>query len=253
MLGLTKDATELDWILAQAKCPILFYDKNQVVGPSGITNEMLKNTVNSSFHDRMITYYTLLTQMRVKGGNDYIDYIKGLLNNRVPEKKKFDNYEFKIIDSFDDFENLLIEKNNKIGLSRMVAGYAWPWISKKDKSKKDIIIENSERMWNNKTENWVHCDTAIDEVGCIHSVQGYDLNYAFVILGNDIGYDKNTKKIVVNKNNYFDQKGKASASDEELKAFIINIYYVLMTRGIRGTFLYICNPELKEYLKKYVD
>ena len=65
----------------------------------------------------------------------------------------------------------------------MVAGYAWPWISKNDKRLKDITIDGVSRMWNNKTEGWMPMKQAIDEVGCIHSIQGYDLNYAFVIIG----------------------------------------------------------------------
>ena len=68
---------------------------------------------------------------------------------------------------------------------------------KNDRSKKDIEIQGVKRMWNHCTEGWVHTGEAIDEVGCIHSIQGYDLNYAFVILGNDIGYDKTTGQIII--------------------------------------------------------
>lgn len=252
-LNLPKDATELDWILKQVKCPILFFDTNQVVGPSGISKEILNNKINDNYRNRMVTYYTLMTQMRVKGGNDYIEYIRGLLDNSVEKKKAFNKYEFKIVSSFGRFEELLIEKENNDKLSRMIAGYAWPWISKNDKSQKDIKIEGKERMWNNKTENWVNCETALDEVGCIHSIQGYDLNYAFVIMGNDIKYDSINKKIKIDPSNYYDKKGKATASDDELLEYIKNIYYVLMTRGIKGTYLYITDLELKKYLSEYID
>lgn len=252
-LGLPNDATELDWILKQAKCPILFFDKDQVVGPSGISKQIFNNKINNSFENRMITYYTLMTQMRVKGGNDYIEYIKSILDNTVKEKKIFENYDFKIVSSYQKFEELLIEKENQSSLSRMLAGYAWPWISKNDKTLKDIKIEGRERMWNNKTENWVNCDTAIQEVGCIHSIQGYDLNYAFVILGDDIKYDSMRKEIIIDANNYYDKKGKATASGEELLEYVKNIYYVLMTRGIKGTYLYVTNGELKNYLSGYID
>ena len=253
LLGLPKNGTELDWILKQVKCPILFFDENQVVGPSGMPKELFNQKVNASFNDRMITYYALTTQMRVKGGNGYISYINSILNNSITEKKVFEQYDFKLVNSFEKFENMLMKKENKTGLVRMVAGYAWKWISKKDKSLKDIEIEGRKRMWNNRTENWVHCDTAIDEVGCIHSIQGYDLNSAFVILGNDIQYDLEKKEIIINSENYFDRNGKATASQEELLQYIRNIYYVLMTRGIEGTYLYVCNPELKHYLSEYID
>lgn len=252
-LGLPADATELDWILKQAKCPILFFDTNQVVGPSGITGDILRSRVKNEYVHRMVTYYTLMTQMRVKGGNDYIDYIQKLLNGELVEKQAFTNYEFLLVDKFDCFEKLLIEKERNHGLARMVAGYAWPWISKKDKTLKDIHIEDSARMWNNCTENWVHCDTAINEVGCIHSIQGYDLNYAFVILGKDIRYDEKSRQVIVDPNSYFDKKGKATASEEELLEYIKNIYYVLMTRGIEGTYLYVCDDGMKRWLSNYID
>lgn len=252
-LGMPIDATELDWIVHQTRCPILFYDKNQVVGPSGISNVLLEQKIHSIYSDKMITYYTLLTQMRIRGGNSYIDYVKALLNNSLVRKLEFDNYNFNIINSFDNFEKLLYELENKKGLTRMVAGFAWPWISKKDKTKRDINIENTKRMWNSRTEHWVHCKNAINEVRCIHSIQGYDLNYSFVILGPDIIYDEEHQKIVVDRSSYFDVKGKNTASDEELIEYIKNIYYVLMTRGIDGTYLYICNPELKKYMMKYID
>lgn len=251
-LGLDKDATELDWILQQVKCPILFFDYDQVVGPSGIDKEILSERLNAKFNQRMVTYYTLMTQMRVKGGNDYIEYVKNLLNNKVKEKKTFGTYTFAMVNDFSRFEQILQEKEREYQLARMVAGYAWPWVSKKDKTKKDICIEETERMWNNRTKNWVHCENAINEVGCIHSIQGYDLNYAFVILGNDIGFDKKQNLICIRPEFYFDKKGKATANEMELLGYIRNIYYVLLTRGIEGTYVYVCDPDLRTHLSSYI-
>lgn len=252
-LGLPKESDELDWILEQCKCPVLFYDRNQVVGPSGISVELVEEKMNKKFSDRMVAYFTLATQMRVRGGNDYIEYISNLLNDIDCDKQKFANYELKIVEHFDRFNEMMYEKEESDGLSRMIAGYAWHWISKNNKSLMDITIEGIEKMWNNRTEGWVHCDTAIDEVGCIHSIQGYDLNYAFVIIGKDIYFDKENHRIAVNPNSYFDKNGKKTASDEKLLEYIKNIYYVLMTRGIKGTYLYICDIELRKHLKNYID
>ena len=79
------------------------------------------------------------------------------------------------------------------------------------------------------------------------------LNYAFVIFGNDIGYDKTTGQIIIRPECYFDKNGKITASYEALKKYITNVYYVLMTRGIKGTYLYICDDELREYFSKYIE
>ena len=72
----------------------------------------------------------------------------------------------------------------------MAAGYTWDWISKKDSSAYDIEIEGIRKRWNNASGgNWVNSPNAVHEVGSIHTVQGYDLNYGFIIIGNDLKYD----------------------------------------------------------------
>ncbi|WP_090161493.1 DNA/RNA helicase domain-containing protein [Pseudobutyrivibrio xylanivorans] len=252
-LGLSTEADELDWILKQSDCAVLFYDSLQVVGPSGIDIERFDKKMDNAVPKRLISYYTLFTQMRVQGGNDYIEFVKQLLNASCEKKYHSDKYELKMYLDFSEFEKDMYFKEDQYALTRMIAGYAWPWVSQKDDSKKDISIQGVSRKWNHCTEGWVHTEEAIDEVGCIHSIQGYDLNYAFVVLGKDIGYDKDKHEIVVKSENYFDQNGKKTASYDELLNYIKNIYYVLMTRGIKGTYLFVCDDNLREYFKEYIE
>ena len=160
--------------------------------------------------------------MRVQGGNAYIDQVKDMLAGSCSSKYVSEKYDFKLYSDFSKFEKDMYVKEEETGLSRMVAGYAWPWISKYVRSKKDIEIQGVKRMWNHCTEGWVHTGEAIDEVGCIHSIQGYDLNYAIVILGYDIGYDKTTGQIIIRSECYFDKNDKITASYEELKENITN-------------------------------
>ena len=252
-IGLTVESDELDWILHQCTCPILFYDEMQVVGPSGIDVKRFQGKMKIESAKRLLTYHNLLTQMRVAGGNDYITYVKELLNGEVKEKKTFANYELKLMTDFEKFDELMHKKEEEVQLVRMAAGYAWDWVSKNDKSAYDIEIQGVRKQWNHCTEGWVHSKEAIEEVGCIHSTQGYDLNYAFIILGEEIGYDNKEKSIIVRPQNYYDQNGKKTASYEELKEYIQHVYYVLMTRGIKGTYLYVCDHELRKYISQYVD
>lgn len=252
-IGLTTESDELDWILHQCKCPVLFYDEMQVVGPSGIDVKRFRSKMKLEQAKRMITYYNLLTQMRVKGGEDYMAYVKEILTGKVEERKSFSNYELKLMTSFGKFNHLMYQKEHEVQLVRMAAGYAWDWISKNDKSVYDIEIQGIKKQWNHCTEGWVHSKEAIHEVGCIHSIQGYDLNYAFIIIGEEVGYDSERKSMIVRPQNYYDQNGKKTAEYEELKEYIQHIYYVLLTRGIRGTYLYVCDPELREYISQYID
>ena len=94
----------------------------------------------------------------------------------------------------------------------------------------------------------------MNEIGCIHTVQGYDLNYLGVIIGEDIKYDSETKHIYADKNCYFDQQGKSGVAEdpEALREYLTNIYLTLMTRGIRGTYVYVCDPALREYMSQFI-
>lgn len=251
-LGLGEEGDQMDWIMKASKNQIFFYDALQVIGPAGLEDTRVKQKL--SMYNRLqcyIKYLNLYSQMRVQGGKAYIDFVVQLLRGEAHEKKCVRNYEFKVVDDFPVFNKLLYEKEEKNELCRMAAGFAWKWISRKDKTKYDIEIEGVEKQWNYTRKNWVHRQNSIDQVGCIHSVQGYDLNYAFIILGNDIKYVDG--KIVADKRNYFDINGKKTTNDGTLIEYIRNVYYVLMTRGIKGTYLYICDDALRDYFKKYVE
>ena len=92
---------------------------------------------------------------------------------------------------------------------------------------------------------------AAREMGVIHTIQGSDRSYAYVVMGNDIVFDERSGRIAVDPSSYFDANGKRGATGEELEAYIKNIYYVLMTRGVRGTHLYVCDPALRRHLARF--
>lgn len=249
-LGLPNTSTQMEWILKQSKCAIFFYDKNQIIFPQGLEIHKL---INQDITDkRMFASYTLYSQMRCMGGIEYLADLDKLLHNQLQHKLSYNDYDLFVVDDFKTFNDLCMAKEKEKKLSRMIAGYAWEWISKEDKSKYDIQIDGIKKQWNSTTENWVNTENAINEVGCIHSVQGYDLNYGFLIIGNDLKYDPIKKKIIINKDSYFDKYGKNNTTPETLEEYIKNIYYVLMTRGILGTYLYVCDEELKKYLKNFI-
>ena len=108
--------------------------------------------------------------------------------------------------------------------------------------------------------DWIASKTSLEEVGSIHTVQGYDLNYAGVIIGGDLRIDPETGLLVADRKNYFDAKGKASnrtrgqtTTDDDLLQYITNVYRVLLTRGMRGTYVYILDPLLRERFQQVLD
>ena len=234
---------QLDWILRSSRHSILFYDGNQSVKPSDIPRERIENYPS--------IIHTIESQMRVLGRKDYLDYIQKLLLLDLKKRQVFDSYELLLFEDVADMVNAIKIKNKEYGLSRIVAGYAWEWKSKNDTALYDIQISGNFFRWNTTNKDWVNSKNAINEVGCIHTIQGYDLNYTGVIVGAEIAYRLN--EIVINKDHYYDINGKKSVDDGEiLKNYILNIYKTLLTRGIKGTYIYVCDEKLREYFQRHM-
>ncbi len=247
-LGLDSSGTELDWILRQSKHQILFYDKGQSIKPSDVRSHMFEKLTNVTFHE-------LQSQLRVRGGTDYIDYINRLFECKLEKHDRinFKEYDFKL---YTDIKKLIRDiryREEEFGLSRTTAGYAWKWKTKDGRDLHDIEINGVKLKWNSTNQDWVNSDDAINEVGCIHTTQGYDLNYAGVILGPEISYNEKTNQITVDRNQYCDKKGSINVkTGEELTIYIKNIYRTLMARGILGTYVYVCDEKLKKYFMKFI-
>ena len=153
----------------------------------------------------------------------------------------------------------ILQRDAEVGLSRMVAGFAWKW-TKTDKNAFDIQIGQTRLRWNSADSTYsISSNKALEEVGSIHTVQGYDLNYVGVIIGLDLRFNPKERRLFIDRGSYHDKKGKENNptlgrtySDDELLRFITQIYAVLMTRGIRGTYVYACDLNLMEYLKAFI-
>jgi DUF2075 family protein len=250
-LGFDKyDGNELDWILKMSKHQIFFYDEGQSIKPSDISVEKFKKQKWSA------SLMKLTSQMRVKGGMDYISFVDNLLHARLePGDPKFqsDSYELVLYDSLTQLYADLKKKEVEFGLCRLLSGYSWEWKSAKA-DVPDITIEGLDLKWNSTNEDWINSPNAFNEVGCIHTTQGYDLNYTGIIFGEEITYNSETKQIEIDASKYKDKKGKQGIEDPALlKEYILNIYKTMMLRGIRGTYVYVCDAGLRRYLGEYIQ
>ncbi|MCK8482288.1 DNA/RNA helicase domain-containing protein [Psychroserpens algicola] len=257
-LGLDDTGTELDWIIANSKNQIFFYDSAQSVKPSDIPSSHFDKLLN----EPNTIEIELKSQMRSNGGNDYITFVDDLLNIKRENKSFYspDNYEVFVFDSMKDMYEQLSIKEEKYGLCRLIAGYSWPWLSDPKKKPKpdlnaiDIVIDGVELQWNKTDKDWINSEDSFNQVGCIHTTQGYDLNYTGVIFGEEISFNKVTQQIEIDKSKYFDKNGKRGLEDiEELKEYIINIYKTIMFRGIKGVYIYACDKNLREYFKEHIS
>ncbi|RPF20908.1 DUF2075 domain-containing protein [Myceligenerans xiligouense] len=249
---------QADWIRARSYHQVWLLDSEQSVLPSDIPMDVQLDIRDAA--QKAGRYYELRTQMRMRVGFDYVRYVRDVLSDRPPSSppETFAPYDVRLYDDFGAMVRAIRGKEAEHGLARLVAGYAWPWRSKKDKSLDDIEIDGLSFKWNQTDTRWIESGTSPDEVGSIHTVQGYDLNYAGVIIGPDLRFDPGADRIVFDRANYFDRKGKSSPrklgiayTDDDLLVFVRRIYAVLLTRGIRGTYIYVCDPALRERLRPY--
>lgn len=249
---------QLDWVRLRSTHRILLLDPEQSIRPASdlpasVIRELESEAASAG------RAFALKSQMRVKAGEDYVGYVRGILSNDPPQPTTFSEYDLRFFDDLGVMRQAILDRERDVGLSRLVAGYAWKWRSQKDKSQFDIELDGVQLQWNNTATDWISSPTSIDEVGSIHTTQGYDLNYAGVIIGPDLRYDSVERRLRVDRDSYFDTKGKAnnkmlgvSYTDEDLLGYIRNIYAVLLTRGIRGTYVYVCDPALRDHLQKFL-
>lgn len=245
--------TQLDWIVAQSTHQILLVDQAQSVKPADLPTPVLEKVITEARANGK--HFRLHSQMRVTGGADYVNFTGDLLRGEVTHIPDFGDYDFRIFDDFRSMREEILQRENEVGLSRLVAGYAWPWRSKGNPDQHDIDIDGMRLWWNRTAVDWISSPTSVEEVGSIHTVQGYDLNYAGVIIGNDLGYDPETRTFVFRREHYFDKKGKENNprlgltyTDDDLLDYVRNIYRVLLTRGIRGTYVYAVDVGLRGLL-----
>lgn len=266
-LGLNPNNTnQLEWILNSAKHVVLFYDQYQSVKSSDISHKEYQASLNK--YGKNIKKHMLETQMRCEGGDSYIKYVKEVMACKRMRRESIENYDFLIFDDVNLLVETIRQKDSQFGLCKTVAGFAWEWKTKQKKKPKDnmqcydmlvnagefdILIENNKYIWNLTSEDWITRQDSHYTIGCIHTTQGYDMNYVGVIFGEEIDYDFEKNSIVIDLSKYMDKKVKYGTDEEVLKKLIINTYTTILTRGIKGCYVYACNPNLQKYLKKYIS
>ncbi len=266
-LNLDSERTnQLEWILKSAKHVVLFYDEYQSVKSSDISYDEYQNSLNK--YAKNVVRHQLETQMRCLGGETYIEYVKAIMECRRKKFETMENYDFLL---FDDV-NMMIEnirrKDDQIGLCKTAAGYSWKWTTRPSKRPKDnmecydmlvrtgafdIEIEGYKYIWNLTDKGWATRRDSHCTIGCIHTVQGYDMNYVGVIFGEEIDYNYETNSLEINLDKYMDKKVKQNTDKNHLKQLILNTYTTILTRGIHGCYVYACNPNMREYLKQFVS
>ena len=251
-------STQLDMIQKKSKYSVLVYDGCQTVKAADLTPEQFQRSLDLRI--RTAHRVILQTQMRCEGGQSYLDYLDRIFQVSQEDSLEVENYDFKIWDDPNAMIKDIRTKEQDITLCRVVAGYSWKWKSKKcktieeavKKGVEDIDLAGQKYVWNMDNQEWILREGAVNEIGCVHTTQGYDLNYVAVIFGHEIDYDDESDSIVIDRSKFYDSKVKDGVDYDTLKQYIVNSYKVMMTRGIKGCYVYACNPRMQNYLKRFI-
>lgn len=257
-----KGENQIKELISAAKTSVFFIDEDQRVTLKDIGEvDSIKQWAESfeaDYHE-----YELESQFRCNGSDGYLAWLDNTLQVRETANTSVRDldYDFKVVDDPEEMHKIITEKNIINNKSRMVAGYCWNWISKKDSELYDIEIGSYKAQWNlnDQGQSWIVHPESVSEVGCIHTCQGLELDYVGVIIGPDLivrdgkvvadaSQRAKTDKSIFGFKKLTKEDPALADTMEEL--IIKNTYRVLMSRGMKGCYVYCTDPETQEYFKR---
>ncbi len=250
-------------IINAGLCSVFFIDESQRVTLSdiGSVGEIKKWAAKLG---SAVSEMELTSQFRCNGSDGYLAWLDDVLEIRDtanPDMKDID-YDIRIVDSPSELKNLIVERNKTVNHSRILAGYCWAWLKsgQNDTNVHDIKIGDFEMSWNlGNTSTFAIDEDSVNEVGCIHTSQGLEFDYAGVIIGDDMRYENGHIVTDFTKRASTDQslkgikklyKENPEFALKEADEIIKNTYRTLMTRGMKGCYVYCTDTNLSNYLRE---
>lgn len=247
-------------LIQSSRCTIFFADDDQIVtlkdiGRAATIREWAQKL------GAEVTDLQLTSQFRCNGSDGYLAWLDNTLQLRptANEVLNTDEFDFRIVESPVELHRLIEQRNAESGRARVVAGYCWEWSSKNDPSAYDIEIPafNYRRRWNLAKDGslWIVAPGSVSEVGCIHTCQGLELDYVGVIVGPDLIATESDLETVPKARARHDQslKGLGKLDKETAKEradeIIKKTYRTLMTRGMKGCYVYCTDAALAAHIK----
>lgn len=251
-------------LIKSAKLSIFFIDEDQRVTLNDIGK---KSEIIDWAKILGATVYNLelASQFRCNGSDGYLAWIDNVLQIRQTANDTLEdiNYDFQVFDNPQEVHDKIIQKNELNNKSRILAGYCWKWISKAKPELKDIVIGEYSATWNlsEHGQAWIVHKNSVNEVGCIHTCQGLELDYAGVIIGPDLivrdgkiitdaSKRAGTDKSIFGYKKMFKENPELAKQTTDM--IIKNTYRTLMTRGMKGCYIYCTDEETNEYFKKHL-
>jgi len=251
-------------IIKSAHTAVFFIDEAQKVTWSDV-GEISMIEEQARLAGALIERLELTSQFRCGGSDDYMAWLDETLGVHANTANYFslDKFDFQIFDSPVELHETIKEKNKINNKSRVVAGYCWDWVSQKKPELSDITIDEFgyKATWNLTSDGgeWIISPKSVEEVGCIHTCQGLEVDYIGVIIGRDLiaidgilKTDPSARAKTDKSLAGFKKELKEDPISAEIKAdeIIRNTYRTLLSRGMKGCYVYFVDPATAEYFKK---
>ena len=254
---------QIDEVVAASKTSVFFIDDDQVVRPGEIGSADLIRRTAAKFGATLIEE-ELKTQFRCAGSAAYVSWLDNLLGINASGDDVFestDAFEFSLVDSPIELEAEIRVKVQEGSTGRIVAGFCWPWSGPRQDGTlvDDVQIGDYRRPWNAKRDAgklargipqasyWATDPGGIDQIGCIYTAQGFEFDYVGVILGPDLVYDASIGAWIGRKEESRDST-VARRSGGGFTQLVKNAYRVLLTRGMKGCFVYVIDKPTGHFI-----
>jgi uncharacterized protein len=250
-------------IIRSARCSVFFIDEDQRVTWQDIGRKAeIEDWARKE--NAEVTHLQLESQFRCSGSDGYLAWLDHVLGIRVTANPTLDGsaYDFRVLDSPTDVRRLIEARNAEANRARMVAGYCWDWKSKKNSNSQDVVIPEFgfAMQWNleNNAPLWMISLDSVKQIGCIHTCQGLETDYIGVIVGPDLTVRNGVLQTHPEKRSSHDKslkgykaaaKGYPLAARQKADAIIRNTYRTLMTRGMKGCYIYCTDMETAAYFR----
>jgi len=256
-------------LIEASRCTIFFIDEDQRVTLKDIGRVEEIEKWAKKLKANVVTKeggkpYELVSQFRCSGSDGYIAWLDDVLGvhttaNSTLEGRGFD---FAVMDSPTEVLDWVRAENAKANRARIVAGYCWKWRSKKTPVEYDVVIPEYDfkMRWNLSSDGslWIVAPTSVEEIGCIHTSQGLEVDAIEVIIGPDLvvrdgkvrtqpEFRASSDKSIHGWRQLIERKPEAGA---EVDRIIKNTYRTLMTRGMKACRVFCTDKETGEWLRK---
>jgi DUF2075 family protein len=249
-------------IIAAAKGVVFFIDEDQRISLDDVGSKELIEQFAAQV-DAQVQCHALASQFRCSGSDGYLAWLDDVLGIRETANSSFerDRFDFQVFETPDAL-HAAIEEKNVNNRARVVAGYCWRWASRRNPLAWDIVIgETYRRRWNLDRDGslWIVTPGSVSEVGCIHTCQGLEVEYIGVIIGPDFVVRQGVVQTVARARDRHDKTMKGYVSwrridpreaDRAADLVIRNTYRTLMTRGMKGCYLYCTDAETAAYFRQ---